>query len=191
MLINRVSPCFSWQLCWWSFNLCTEGAPGTARQYKAESFCLSCQTNRRTVRRYDVLHRQYRNYTAQVVVQFDYQQANFSARKKDLHWTAGFKRDSSWIWKRNQMNPSWMSLVLSCDVRKMNPWLEIFTCLRNLWRFRQKHSEHDGRNSRCKFMIGRRFGAASALLRMVPGLQLGEGMRSLVICEELRIKLTS
>lgn len=110
MLINRVSPCFSWQLCWWSFNLCTEGAPGTARQYKAESFCLSCQTNRRTVRRYDVLHRQYRNYAAQVVVQFDYQQANFSARKKDLHWTTGFKRDSSWIWKRNQMNPSWMSL---------------------------------------------------------------------------------
>lgn len=50
------------------------------------------------------------NYAAQVVVQFDYQQANFSARKKDLHWTAGFKRDSSWIWKRNQMNPSWMSL---------------------------------------------------------------------------------
>lgn len=61
MLINRVSPCFSWQLCWWSFNLCTEGAPGTARQYKAESFCLSCQTNRRTVRGYDVLHRQNRN----------------------------------------------------------------------------------------------------------------------------------
>lgn len=144
MLINRVLPCFSWQLCWWSFNLCTEGAPGTARQYKAESFlqrfvCV-CPVKptaewgkakgAKSVRGYDVLHRQYRNYAAQVVVQFDYQQAKFSARKKDLHWTAGFKRDSSWIWKRNQMNPSWMSLqcfhVMSGkwipDWRKSHVW---------------------------------------------------------------------